>query len=125
MRQITQDAKDAFTLNLPFKRGNTKVVAHIHNPNNLPTELYLHENKIAWKDNDGLFFSMCGYGSPSTRERLQAAGVRVCQRKGLQYYWHSNNDLILIDPEVTYQVLDNGDVLELTEYNPCVLQELK
>lgn len=61
--------------------------------------MYLHGNKIAWKDGNGnLYFSMCGWATPTTRERLNGLGIRIYQYKFMQIYKEER-----IQPELTYK----------------------
>jgi hypothetical protein len=75
MRKITKQVAEAFERNRSLKVGNSEVKSSL-----LGAELYLHGNKIAWMSGTCVLFSLCGYNTPTTRERLQAAGVRVAQR---------------------------------------------
>lgn len=55
--------------------------------------VYLHDHRIAWCDEAGtIWLSLCGWGSQTTRERLNAIceafgfAAGFCQRGGVQYY---------------------------------------
>lgn len=74
MRKITQAIKDAFEASKKLTIGNSKVVFDA---------IYLHGNRIAWKTDTGVGFSLCGWNTQTTRERLHAAGVRIAQRNHL------------------------------------------
>lgn len=66
---------EAFERNKSLKIGNSEVKSSL-----LGAELYLHGNKIAWVSGNTLLFTLCDWNTPTTRERLQAAGVQVAQR---------------------------------------------
>ena len=65
MRQITNDAAQALKKGIAFKRANTEVVDH-----GTYRAMYLHGNKIAVRDGHELSLTMAGWGSVTTRERL-------------------------------------------------------
>jgi hypothetical protein len=70
-RQISIDAAHAFWETRDFKRSNTEVIVTI-----AEVQLWLFGNRIATRYRsmgrraDRLDISMCGYGTPTTRERL-------------------------------------------------------
>lgn len=107
MRKITQLAEAAFMCDKPLKTSNTAVYVE-----ESETILFLFGNKIATKQrkNNSITFSMCGWGSPTTRERLEAAQVRIAQRKGRQFYIKPNREEIEIDPSATYRILSDGSI---------------
>lgn len=84
MRKITKDAANAFRNRKGFRRSNTEVVGNI---------FYLHGHAIAQRMpmTGKVLFSMCGWPTSTTRERLNglfdALGlpIRVYQHKGEQY----------------------------------------
>jgi hypothetical protein len=93
MRQITADAVSAFNNNRNFKRSNTEVrvidedlgIYHIKR-----TDLRLHGNLIAWKNNEGTFISTCGWNSVTTKERLNGLyGVNIYQKN---FIWYLNGE---------------------------------
>lgn len=57
------------------------------------TAIYLHGHKIVWRDEKGFNFCMCGWGTVTTRERLNGT-LRVMgadkagffQKDGKQYF---------------------------------------
>lgn len=75
MRKITQATQKAFDSNKPKISGKTRVCVTPEE-----TSIILHGNKIAWKTKEGLFFCLCRWNTPTTRERLQAAGISIAQR---------------------------------------------
>jgi len=98
-RKISREAAEALANGTVFKRSNTEVVGR---------ELFLHGNKIAWLPprGDKLYLCMCGWGSVTTRERLNAVmdefylNNKFSQRDGEQYYGDT-----AIDPWRTIVVL--------------------
>ena len=83
MREITSEAKFYFASNKKFKKSNTEVKV----TEDL-TALYLFGNLIAIKDrNTGeVKFTLAGWNSVTTRERLKAIGVQISSRQGIPYY---------------------------------------
>lgn len=77
MRKITRQAKDAFNFGFNFHQSNTRV------ENNA---LYLWGNKILWKNERGnICFSLCGWDTPTTCERLRAF-LPLTRKKGVLYW---------------------------------------
>jgi hypothetical protein len=72
MRKITQKAYSAFMLNKNFKSGNTEVI------NN---SILLHGNKILWRDENRIFWSLCGWNTVVTRERLSPFVQITCRNR--------------------------------------------
>lgn len=108
MHKITKQARDAFEAGRNFRSGDTAVVAGPLK-NEGPIFLTLHGNQIARKEGDTITFSMCGWPTPTTRERLKAAGVLVAQRKGQQYYIHprTRNERPICK-DMVYTIKPNG-----------------
>lgn len=79
MRKITSQAIAAFNSGKNFKSGATQVNTRIGG-----TELVLHGNVIARRiDGEGLSINLCGWNTPTTRERLNGlGGVSVNTVKG-------------------------------------------
>lgn len=75
MRKVTMTIAKAFEANKSITSGNTRVEATREE-----TAVYLHGNKIIWKTKGKTFFNLCGWNTPTTRECLQAANIRVTQR---------------------------------------------
>ena len=90
--------------------------------------VYLHDNKIAWWENNHpsenlsnnihLCFSMCGWDTPTTRERLNTifafvfgwTSVEIRQRKGNQILFIDDRQ-IEINENLNYVIRSvNGDV---------------
>jgi len=61
MRKITQKIANAFLLSNHKSIGNTRTNGKA---------VYLHGNKIAEKRQDGIYLSLAGWNTPTTRERL-------------------------------------------------------
>ncbi len=68
MRAITKDAFNAFKSNANWSRDNTYVQS-----DGSTTDLYLHSNKIATKDNatGTVKITTSGWNTPTTKERLK------------------------------------------------------
>lgn len=90
-KQISEGASIAFTHKHKFKRDNTQVKLDIFG---LP-ELYLFGNKIAWCDVETkqIKFTMCGWNSRTTKDRLSALGIIVVNRDSLPY-WKVNQQTL-------------------------------
>lgn len=82
MRKITKQAVDAFLKGYDFKSDNTQVIGKAGG-----TYLKLHDNTIACKLNDAsIEVSLCGWNTPTTRERLNGIpGVSISTCKGQAY----------------------------------------
>lgn len=78
MRQITEIMANAFW------NGETKKLANTEVKNK---EMYLHGNKIAWVENNKLYFTLCGWNTVTTRERLNGLEVGISQ-KNFKPYWN-------------------------------------
>lgn len=93
MRQITSDTAIAFLAGTGISRANTSTDGRV---------LLLHGNRIAWKGEHngtaGVFITCAGWGTPTTRERLNGVLrvmghngngdrplLRVTQKDGAQY----------------------------------------
>ena len=100
MYNISRESARAFDNNRNFKKRNTVVKA-----TDSETAMYLWGNKIAWKNSDGYFFSMCGWDTRTTKDRLSALGIRISQKNHTQY-WHKIRDdkPIELDTYGIYQV---------------------
>ena len=78
MKTITRKAITAFQAGKKLTSGNTSV-----NPRIGGMELVLHGNIIARDIGEGLEINLCGWNTPTTRERLNGLpGVNVHTRKG-------------------------------------------
>lgn len=83
MREITSEAKFYFDSNKKFKKSNTEVKV----TEDL-TALYLFNNLIAIKDRETneIKFTLAGWNSVTTRERLKAIGVQISSKQWTPYY---------------------------------------
>jgi len=78
MRTITNKAIKAFNNGVNFRLDNTQVNQRIGG-----MELVLHGHTIAKNDNGFLEINLCGWNTPTTRERLNGLnGVSCYTRKG-------------------------------------------
>lgn len=88
MRKITAAACEAFTSGREYSNSNT-VVKSMHSnvaSDGVYTEMRLHGNKIAYQNRDGLFVTLAGWNTNTTRERLNGLpGVRVTTKLGQAY----------------------------------------
>ena len=113
MRQITKMAAAALHRRQMFKMANTIVDG---------TAMYVHGSCVAAVMPQGIQFSMSGWPTKLTRERLNGVfdkfglAAVLFQRKGEQLLSLPSGDQ-LIDPDATYLLhyTDNG-VLELCDY---------
>lgn len=82
MRRIEQNMLDAVRGRRNWEESNTRV----QNDKN-GTAVYLHENLIFVRHNDGRrVFTLAGWNTTTTRSRLRALGVDVRQRAGRAIY---------------------------------------
>lgn len=113
MRKITKIAHDRFLLGQPFHKQNTSVVVR-----GMLVDLVLHGHVIATRSllntTGAVHFSLCGWPSVTTRERLQAAGVSIAQRKGKQYFIHPyTKEETEINPDKIYGMDDTGNLYNI------------
>ena len=86
MRKITKQAVEAFLNDAKFNSGNTSVIVHDNG-----TELSLHGNTIASKQNNVLTITNAGWFSNTTKERLNALpNVSIYQKNRK---WYLNGEL--------------------------------
>ena len=96
MRKISKQASYEFWNNGTFNKSNTKVING---------KMFLFGNNIATKTGTvTLTFSMCGYPTVTTRERLNALGVPVHQSNGEQKV---NGTIIDCFKEYNYNTVTN------------------
>ena len=97
---ISTKAASAFYNNQKFSLSNTYV-------NN--NQMFLHNNKILWKDESGaICFSLCGWDTLTTCARLRAAGLKINHKRGILYY----NDIAISDCE-SYRINDDDTITQL------------
>lgn len=82
MRKITKEASKAFFDRRKFKKDNTQVRVS----ENENVSLWLFGYMIAWTFDGKIYFSMRGFPTATTRERLKGLGIDITQRNGEQYY---------------------------------------
>ena len=82
MRKITKEASKAFFNIKRFKKDNTRVRVS----DNGNVSLWLFGYMIAWTFNGRIYFSMRGFPTVTTRERLKGLGIGITQRNGEQHY---------------------------------------
>jgi hypothetical protein len=112
MRKITAQAKRAWDEHRHFKKDNTEVTDDC---------LRLHRNEIAQRLRNGngkltgeIRFSMCGWDTVTTRERLQVIGLSIRQRSFNQEVWDSKKqEWITISTYCTYILDQDGGIREL------------
>lgn len=81
-RKISELASKAFYNREKFKLSNTEVKV-------LPTgevELRLWGNLIVLKKYDKVYFTLAGWNTVTTRDRLKGIGVGITTRQGVAYY---------------------------------------
>jgi hypothetical protein len=79
MRKVTKRIKQAFENGKSLKVNNTRTDGN---------SVFLHGHEIIKRDKSGIvLFNLCGYRTPTTRERIKhICNVDVHQHKGEQYY---------------------------------------
>lgn len=113
MKKITQEAKIAWDIDAYFRKSNTTVMLG---------GLYIFGNKIAYKihkskngsrkPKDYTEICMHGWNTVTTRERLQAVGVTIVQRRGEPYFVQPNGKLVQISADEYYLVDEYGYLKE-------------
>lgn len=78
MRKITKEACKAFYDCKRYKRNNTEVKL---DENGMPS-LWLFGEKIAWVSVGHIIFSMRGYNTVTTKERLRGLGIDIRSNRG-------------------------------------------
>ena len=128
MRKVSKEIAEAFTENVNKKMGNTIIHPISEWVSKKEQGVFLHDNKIAWFENNHpsenlsnnihLCFSMCGWDTPTTRERLNTifafvfgwTSVEIRQRKGNQILF-INDRQIEINENLNYVIRSvHGDV---------------
>lgn len=77
MRTITELMARAFFNGETKKMSNTQVQNH---------EMYLFGNRIAWIYDGKLYFTLCGWNTLTTRERLKGLGIDIKQKNGKLFF---------------------------------------
>lgn len=83
-RKITLEATNAFFAGKNYKQSNTEVLTFAGGL----VELRLYGHTIAQynKNNREIIFSLCGYNTLTTRERLKGLGINITTKKGQAYF---------------------------------------
>lgn len=90
--KISTNAAACFIAGKTFNQSNTCV-----NDN----AMYLWGNKIIWKDDKGVVcFSLCGWDTHTTCERLRACGLPIYHKRGVLCY-----DNLEIDDCAKYMIV--------------------
>ena len=94
MRKVSKEIAEAFVENKNKVMSNTRICPVSNWVSNGEMGVYLHENRIAWWENNHpyknkhgnihLSFCLCGWGTPTTRERLNTIFHHV--------FWDKKND---------------------------------
>lgn len=89
MRKVTQKIADAFHNQQKLTVSNTTTDGQ---------NVWLHGNKIIERRRDGIWFTLAGWNTPTTRERVSGIlpGVSVSSRKG-NAFLHASNRSEYID----------------------------
>ena len=114
MRKITQEAVLSFNQNRSFSKSNTVVsydFMYVWNESFETTEMKLHWNVIAVKNNGKITFTLAGWPTPTTWARLKGIGVEVRQKNGTQY-------LVLNTPKVGVSESGNRTTQYSIEIDP-------
>lgn len=83
MRKITKEACKAFYDCKRYKKDNTEVKL---DENGMPS-LWLFGEMIAWAPHGHIIFSMRGYNTVTTKERLRGLGIDIrCNRGTLRWF---------------------------------------
>ena len=128
MRKVSKEIAKAFVENKNKVMSNTRICPISDWVSNGEMGVYLHDNKIAWWENNHpyknkhgnihLSFCLCGWGTPTTRERLntifsyafKSDSVYLKQIKGNQILF-INDKQIDINKHLNYVVRSvNGNV---------------
>lgn len=132
MRKVSIEIAKAFINNKNKSIGNSRVCPVSEKWVRHGVGIYLHDNKIAWWEknhpdfnlskNIHLCFSMCGWDTVTTRERLNTLFyelfksdlVYLKQSKGNQYLY-INTTCMEIDPSKVYTLREVNNDLFLDE----------
>ena len=101
MRNITEETKRHWEEGTNYTKDNTRICMG---------KLYLFDNLIAQRGNGGksdyVIFSMAGYNTVTTRERLKAVGVNISSVHGVPIWTNCQGEELplTIDPYGWYEV---------------------
>lgn len=105
MRKISHNATMAFVHNNNYKCDNTEVVAHYREH---MTTMYLHGNTIAVKTGERVTVTLAGYGTPTTRERVNGLLTVLAQ----EFNWPHSCGFTQCKGEQVFTVFaPNGEIL--------------
>ena len=100
MRAETKKIVTAFLSHKPAKGKRTHTDG---------ASLWLHDNRIAWHDDNGICMTMCGWGSVTTRERLNG----ICNMfLGRRPFHQKNHEQFYGD-----QPISTRDVIHVRQLN--------
>lgn len=99
MRKVTEKIANAFLLSNDKSIGNTWTNGKA---------VYLHGNKIAEKRTDGIYLSLAGWNTPTTRERLNGI-LRAFNIDG----WFSQKQF---EPYFNGKRIQSGDWIRVHTY---------
>ena len=82
-RKITEQATSKFLRGENFRLNNTEILN-----DGTKTKFLLWGNCIAYYENNKkeIYFSLCGYNTATTRERLRGLGLNIRTRAGVIYW---------------------------------------
>jgi len=102
MRKVTKLISEAFKDHKKLSIGNTATDGQ---------SVFLHGNCIAWREDDTLYISMCGWPTVTTRERLNGilqtyeCQIIVSQRKNRQGFTCTNSEFAHLYGDKNFQVI--------------------
>ena len=82
MRKVTKESIKAFLQHKNGKFGGKQFYTKTQNTEIKDDVLYLHENAIAKWVNGRIYFTLAGWTSPTTTERLSGLGLPISIHKG-------------------------------------------
>lgn len=107
MRKISEQAAKAFYEGRPFKKDNTEV--YITQEGTVAMKLFgnviawTHKERRPYEFNQALCFSFCGWNTVTTRDRLNALGVRVRTERGnIRWMFNRDRQEVIIDDTASY-----------------------
>lgn len=77
MRRVSETIARAFAEGRPASSGNTTTDGSV---------VLLHGNRIAWRSDGVIWASLCGWPTPTTRERINAVSL-ACRRAETGQEW--------------------------------------
>ena len=87
MKKITRQAVEAFARFETYRNGNTAVERLETESGKRLAVMILHGHRIASYDGRTINMNMCGWGTPTTRERLNG----ICNYFGLEGFSQRNH----------------------------------